>query len=788
MQAAQAAFSFVANKLPTQVRERAGLSPQISDDVKHILWLSVERAFWPSPNSSRLFLVVGYTDGFQIWDLEDAQAPQEVLSKQDKAVSLVRLLPVPQTLGDEPPADGSKAQGLANAPMVAYLTGRDAGNKVVRLYSAKKHDTIHFLRLEEPAKLLQATRRFFAVGTTKQVDVYDALTFEWSFKVNCNAPPAFALGPRWLAYNLPPQPAGGQGGAERLLAGGARQLPNVMKEGLQYLGQVGQRTLDSVLMPQAAGDQAESGAGNERCGIVAIVDCRSQMAVAQFEDHMEPIEMMTWDPSGLQLVTSVANGHKLMVYRALLSADKALLTQDDSDDSGGLALGSIVFQHLYTLQRGTTPAIISDISVSDDGRLVAVSSSKGTTHVFRLPPLHTVAVGHKQFPQETGAVRIQAALPTTTSASGVAVGVSLGYTGAPGAPAPKAMVIQTSTKVKLGQLMMEEALRPKCGFQSVSSAAGGGHGSSSASTRSHPEVHMRLQIASFVGSVSQFSLSPAPPATSATSSARPGPNATGVGGGCLHESETIELQHKLVRETPICRTLTHFTERRLELAGQQAGQPGGSLLPSPRGARSPRGVSSMAAESQDLQRQTSSDADAHVWLSQAETATHAPLDVPLWLCPLLSFHTFAETLPRHEINSTLRAGCEVPRRTKLCIKRPERLAEAVRYDGVSAPGEERLSELFGGAIQAAVHASSSRTATTPYGRDRCGSLSHGSVLAGATSAGGPPDKPRGSVSLVPAWGTIDGVASHISEAEPEVELLGPPIDSIDDDWIKEGFD
>merc|ERR1719171_1758544 len=123
---------------------------------------------------------------------------------------------------------------------------------------------------------------------------------------------------------------------------------------------------------------------------------------------------MVWDPSGLQLVTCAALGHRVLVHRVLVGAQHALVMKDSVE--GGFALGGVVFQHLYTLSRGYTPAIISDITVSDDGQQVAVSSAKGTTHVFRLPPLHSALLQSRLC--ETGAVRMAPSTVPRASAPG----------------------------------------------------------------------------------------------------------------------------------------------------------------------------------------------------------------------------------------------------------------------------------------------------------------------------------------------------------------------------------
>merc|ERR1740121_2615650 len=275
---------------------------------------------------------------------------------------------------------------------------------LVRLFSLREHDDVHLLRLTEPARSLEASRRFFAVGFARRVELYDALTFQVLFSVDCNpaAGQTFALGHRWLAYNLmPQQPPSAQGAlglgsaAGGLLTGNKEKLQSAVYGGLQYLGQGAQRALDHMLMPPPEGSEQQGlAAAVPHGGIVAVRDAATQRVIARFEDHLEPVEAMAWDPSGLQLVTAAALGHRVLVHRALLGSEQALLLHDSAE--GGLSLGSVVFQHVYTLTRGYTAAVISGISVSDDGQLVSVSSAKGTTHVYRLPPPHAAAFGRHQ--------------------------------------------------------------------------------------------------------------------------------------------------------------------------------------------------------------------------------------------------------------------------------------------------------------------------------------------------------------------------------------------------------
>lgn len=921
--------SYLSGYIPTTVKDAAGLIPQISQDVRHITWLSIERVFWPPQDDVRFFLLLGYSDGFQIWDLQDPGVPREVLSRQDKPFAQGRLLPAPLA-PTEGQSDGqAPALGITAQPLMAYL--HRGTPSLVRLFSLKEHDDVHLLRLTEPARSLQASRRYFAVGLAKQVELYDALHFHSLFSVQCHgaANPTFALGHRWLAYNLPPQlPLSGNGG---LLAGGPRQLPTMLKDGLQYLGQVGQRTLDHVLMPPSEGEGQPPPITAARSGIVAVRDAVSRSVIAQFDDHNDAVEMMAWDPSGLQLVTCAALGHRVLVHRAMVGAQHALVMDDAAD--GGLTLGSVVFQHLYTLSRGVTPAVISDVSVSDDGRLVAVSSAKGTTHVFCLPPLHgSCALSHHRT-QES--VQLAAAPSCGSGSAGdLGIGLSLGSRGR----VRKPVSLAACTRVRLGSTLLQEGLLPQCCFLSASHLGTGMQPRPGCGIDGCP----RMYVATRAGGVALYSLVPgagsagaggaggsgthaapcagggaaaggggsgsgptaisgkeaapilgSPPSNSAVAGATVGAPSTaagvdgaypggGAGGGAgvmacgaggaapksgsaAHRARTAaggasaaagnsagstesgDWQAVLCNELHVCRQLRHFKECRLTprdlglrssrassplpsprcraasgsggfvLSGDAVegvgawsraaspasgtGTPGrGSMTPKLR-AQSPRVASSSPSPAQRFPGECAGGALAEnsKWLAQVETVTSVPSEVPLWLCPQLSFHAYPETLPHGELNRRLRAGQLVDGRRRIEVIRPERPGEGVRYDGASLPGDERLSLLFGGALGAAVDDSSGSVAVfagapvpgaaasgvwrpgeQPFGD--CGVL--GTDAAGFGGGGRASSGP--SVTVAPAWGSLAGDGNRTPGASGSLaqpDGIGDGLEDLEEDWL-----
>lgn len=576
MSVASSLFSSISGYIPTAVKEAAGLSPQISEAVRHITWLSIERIFWPEETLPRQLVVIGYTDGFQVWDFSDPAASKELISKQDKAVLQARMLPCPLL-----PVDvAADVMGVACAPVMAYL--HKSAPALVRLFSLKSHDDVHLLRLTEPAKSLQASRKFFAVGFAKSVELYDSLRFQVVFSVQCHGAmgPTYALGQRWLAYNIPPHEKSDGSWESQPRAGGG--LSRQLKDGLQYLGQVGQRTLDQVLMPspEASFVAPPSGVhGAVRSGSIAVRDVVNQNVISQFEEHSEAIEAMTWDPSGLQLVTCGALGHKILVHRAMLGTGDTLLDADQD----GLQLGSLRFQHVFTLSRGVTPAVISGVAVSEDSQFVAVSSAKGTTHVFNLPAFHVR--------QQPGRLRE----PGARHVPGP---------GAYGDPGTGAVNLQVCTRVWLGSVLLQEGLLPQCAFISPSARPRASSGLSGPC----------MYVATRAGLLAVYSL------TTAGAASTPEPS--------LGEDTWVAT---LQREVRICRQLRHFSERRLGTCSRDS-------------PRSPR-ISEEGGQGNEPSK----------WLSYAETATHLPTDVPIWISPQLRFYAYPAG-DAEQMNQQLRRG------------------------------------------------------------------------------------------------------------------------------------
>jgi breast carcinoma-amplified sequence 3 len=171
--------------------------------------------------------------------------------------------------------------------------------------------------------------------------------------------------------------------AAKSLGKGLRELTEQVAAGLTgHPGMAGVGT-------GGVGPSTNINADGSQPGIVTILDIKNPIKdisptsgtpvtvtgndpiVAHFVAHAEAVTVMSFDPSGMLLLTADRRGHDFNVYRI------------QSHPSGSVLAAA---HHLYVCHRGDTSAKVQDITFSFDSRWVAVSSLRGTTHVFPITP------------------------------------------------------------------------------------------------------------------------------------------------------------------------------------------------------------------------------------------------------------------------------------------------------------------------------------------------------------------------------------------------------------------
>ncbi|XP_026283554.1 uncharacterized protein LOC113209984 isoform X2 [Frankliniella occidentalis] len=366
-------------------------------------------AFFPDSTSDTvlpLILILGYNTGVQVWAIPANGEATEVLSWSQGSVRTLRILPSPTSN-----VASSSDSYVMKRPLVAICDSAGPGPPFcsVSFISLKTGDQVKSIKFKNPVCDVHANRRSVIVTFPERIAVFDACTLEDRLSItSCYLSPGpnsnpVAIGSRWLAFAEKKlvawkRSSGGVGG------GGAQSYTATVLHAAQTLGR-GLRGLSESVASSLTGPRSHSaaqvgilgsspptmnGTDHSSPGVVTVLDLEASSnrfnsaddvhsgnsisaegVIAHFIAHNEAIVALEFDPSGTLLLTADKRGHDFHVFRL-------------QPHPGGSSLSAV--HHLYVLHRGDTTAKVQNVAFSCDSRWVAVSTMRGTTHVFPLTP------------------------------------------------------------------------------------------------------------------------------------------------------------------------------------------------------------------------------------------------------------------------------------------------------------------------------------------------------------------------------------------------------------------
>ncbi|XWS42429.1 hypothetical protein CRYUN_Cryun16bG0013500 [Craigia yunnanensis] len=427
----------------------ASISADCNEHKKdQVLWASFDRLELGLSSFKRV-LLLGYSNGFQVLDVEDASNVSELVSRRDDPVTFLQMQPLPEkSEGHEGfrashplllvvACDESKGSGL-------MLTGRDGltrdsfdepqtGNVLisptaVRFYSLRSHNFVHVLRFRSTVYMVRCSPRIIAVGLATQIYCFDALTFENKFSVLTYPVPQaggqgmvgtnigygpMAVGPRWLAYasnnplqsntgrlspqNLTPSPGVSPStspSSGSLVARYAMESSKQLATGLINLGDMGYKTLSRYyqdLIPDGSGSPVSSNSG-WKVGLGALhsaeTDIAGTVVVKDFVSRAV-VSQFRAHTSPISAICFDPSG-TLLVTASIHGNNINIFRIMPSSTKNGSGTQNYDWSsshvHLYKLRRGMTSAVIQDICFSAYSQWIAIVSSRGTCHIFVLSP------------------------------------------------------------------------------------------------------------------------------------------------------------------------------------------------------------------------------------------------------------------------------------------------------------------------------------------------------------------------------------------------------------------
>jgi hypothetical protein len=152
-------------------------------------------------------------------------------------------------------------------------------------------------------------------------------------------------------------------------------------------------------------------------GTIMIRDIRTGAPLAHFRAHKSELRLLAWDPTGTLLLTVPTHGQHCYLWsfalapttpsctstssapataastRPRTASASPALTASASAANGSAAAGAtahsvgipvqtLVARKVYRVFRGLSPAVIASVSFTADSRWLALTSTRGTTHVF----------------------------------------------------------------------------------------------------------------------------------------------------------------------------------------------------------------------------------------------------------------------------------------------------------------------------------------------------------------------------------------------------------------------
>ncbi|XP_024992946.1 autophagy-related protein 18h-like isoform X1 [Cynara cardunculus var. scolymus] len=408
-----------------------------------VLWSCFDRLEL-RPSSVKHVLLLGYSNGFQVFDVDDASNFKELVSRRDDPVTFLQMQPIPEE------SKGREGFRMSHPLLlvVASEEKRDLGspcNKrdsytvtqmgnfvqfptAVRFYSLRSHNYVHILRFRSTVYMVRCSPRVVAVGLASQIYCFDALTLENKFSVVTYPVPRLggegpyginigygpmAVGPRWLAYasnnpllsdtgRLSPQSLSPSPGVSPSTSPGngsfvARYAVKSSKHlatGLIHLGDMGYKTLSKYyheFLPDDSTSPMLSNSSWEGGRVAAHSTETDNSGMVVIKDFVSEVIISQFRAHTSPISALCFDPSGTLLVTASVNGNNVNIFRilPSSSKNGS---GTRVFDwnsshlHLYKLHRGMTSAVIQDICFSQYSQWVAVVSSRGTCHIFVLSP------------------------------------------------------------------------------------------------------------------------------------------------------------------------------------------------------------------------------------------------------------------------------------------------------------------------------------------------------------------------------------------------------------------
>ncbi|KAK9762764.1 hypothetical protein K7432_011183 [Basidiobolus ranarum] len=350
-------------------------------------------------HSQRKFcLLLGYHDGFQIWNLSDLSNVTEIFSYRDSKYDVFCVKNVPT------PRISESVDQFKHLRCIMAIGARRIGEdrkiqgSTLSFFSLQTHESIKDLHYHGKDFFgLECNERGIIVYYDSTIEIISSYTLDVVFKFDDAHPslhnrlPILSVGDRLLAYaSVSEMPKVYH---EKVTSDSKEfDMTKVAREalsGMRSMSDLGYRKLANYLSnyqhnPNVTSLEPSSQRAQSYPNQVTVIDldklgyasaknprkpeARQSCEIGHFEVEKN-LDIITFNPSGSLIAVASIEGYSAYIYEISANGENG-------------CLGSITLR--YELYRGYTSARIDSINFSQDSRWVSINTIHGTSHVYAI--------------------------------------------------------------------------------------------------------------------------------------------------------------------------------------------------------------------------------------------------------------------------------------------------------------------------------------------------------------------------------------------------------------------
>ncbi|KAJ3438977.1 breast carcinoma-amplified sequence [Anaeramoeba flamelloides] len=336
------------------------------EDIDREAILSVEFCHFEFDSERRLYLILTYENGFDILSVDSSSEVRKVTSVDGTSVKSIKFLPTTK--------NGKYKDKEPIIALISALDNQDFRRNQIKFYSLKTKKYFKSLTFSSAILTIKVTNsknfeNYLVIGTSNSLAFLSCKNFTkaklYKTYPNPSFDSIFDVCSRFVSFptsDIQPQ--------KMIYDNKEISKEEQEKEQGQFESKktkVISAAKDIISNIIQKNDETDETLTNS--GVLKIIDFRNDKIISHFKAHKHSIHQIKFNPSGSLILTASKEGTRFQIFQI---------------DPKNVRKNGIL--HRYTLRRGVTRGVISNVTFSPSSNYVIVSTTHGTSHLFAICP------------------------------------------------------------------------------------------------------------------------------------------------------------------------------------------------------------------------------------------------------------------------------------------------------------------------------------------------------------------------------------------------------------------